>query len=174
MNSILRMIALSSVLVHLWTGCGTCSALGQCALGEGSGHHRHVAVEYYEAIVLQMALQTAQQVTLPASGCHHGCTHESPTSHHDQGTHDNDPCNDAPCDSSDHHCACCECVFVVPNVVEESRSIASEMTQPMALPSTSLLVQPELSSRPTFGVPSPEDVISDARSFRARIAVFLL
>lgn len=165
MNSILRMIALSSVLVHLWTGCGTCSALGQCALGEGSGHHRHVAVEYYETIVLQMALQTA----LPASGCHHGCTHESPTSNHDQGTHDN-----VPCDSSDHHCDCCECVFVVPNVVEESRSIASEMTQSMALLSASLLVQPELSSRPTFGVPSPEDVIPDARSFRARIAVFLL
>ena len=99
------------------------------------------------------------------------------TPNHNQatvGTAHNPPCGNTPCDSHDDHCDCCECAFIVPNLVSESSSLASKILQHMTLASVSLLIQPELSSRPTFDVPSPEDAIPDSRSLRAQIAVFLL
>ena len=156
MSSVLRIIALSSVLVHLWTGCGSCCAFEHCSLGQGSEHRRHTALEHCEAMARHSCC------------CHHDGTGTSPAQNHN-----NCPC-DSPCNTPDDHCDCCECAFVVPNDVNESDSLASEISQTLTLLSVSQPVQPELSSRPTFSVPSPEYAIPDSRSLRAQIAVFLL
>lgn len=151
MNSILRIIALSSVLVHLWAGCGRC-----CILEEG-GHH-HVASKQCEA------------ADSPSSDhcCSHGCSHESPPVAHEDA-----PC-ECPCDDSDDSCDCCTCVFIIPSTTGESNVLVFETLQEITLASISLMAQLEFTSGSTFPIPSPEDIVSDPRSLRARIAVFLL
>lgn len=146
-NSLIRIIALSAVLAHLWTGCGCC-----CAPNTKVGHHCHATWEYCEA----------------ADSHSPDCDHH----HHDKAP-DDDPA-EVPCDHSDHGCDYCEYGFLVSTVAGVSTSSISEITQPIPLPSVFPLIHPELFVQPTFNVPSLENVISDPRSLRAQIAVFLL
>lgn len=152
MNSIIRMIAFSSVLVHLWAGCGNCYAMASDLSGEGSVRHRDTA--------------WADRETASPSPCrcHHTCEPSSPVSHPD----------DTPCEAPDDGCDHCECVFIVPTPFGETDSFASEISQLLTLLSVSQPVQPELSSRPTLDLACLEKSLSDSRSLRARIAVLLL
>lgn len=149
-SAILRMIALSSVLVHLWAGCGRCCVM--------ESHQHHAVSETRDAMVSSSS----------HSCCSHGHCHESPRVTHE---HENAPCQ-APCDDSRD---CCTCVFTIPGMTGGSSSVTSKSLQPMiTLASISLILPPEFSSRSAFSIPSPEDIVSDPRSLRARIAVFLL
>lgn len=167
MNSIFHIIAFSAVLVHLWTGCGRCSALD----AEGRHHHCHRTI-----------IDSCEGKMSPAPhGCSCGGEGKMSASHHEQASSEETSltctCQDeAPCDGSSHSCQCCECVFVVPDTTDGPSSPVSKMTQSMvlALRSVVLLSSAEFTPRPTFYVPSPEDVIFDPRSFRAQISVFLL
>ena len=152
-RTFLRVIALSSVLVHLWSGCGRCCVI--------ETHHHHMDVASPEAIV-------------PSSSdheCSHGHCHEPL---HAARATESEPCQ-TPCDGSDDSCDCCTCVFTIPGTSDGSGSVPSEFLQPAILPapvSLTIPTEPVLSS--AFSIPAPEDLVSDARSLRAQIEVFLL
>ena len=152
-RTILRVIALSSVLVHLWAGCGRCCVI--------ETHHHHLGLESHEAIV--------------ASPSDHECSHD----HCHEPLHtaraiESEPCQ-APCDGSDDSCDCCMCVFTIPGESDGSSTVPSESLQPVILPTpVSLSIPTEFVLPSAFSIPTPEDLISDARSFRAQIEVFLL